>query len=129
MFLKYFSQKQSCFPSKPFCRFTKCKRTKRTKTSLKANFTRNRSLSHKICLVDFMVKTSKFNIFNNCTNTLQTKNIQSNLCTTTTIRTPNLWPLLNGGRCLEVGLCYEDSHVDSKMKVAVGRWSLFEGGR
>jgi hypothetical protein len=32
--------------------------------------------------------------------------IQSNLSTTTTLGTPNLLPLLKGGRCSEVGLCY-----------------------
>jgi len=30
--------------------------------------------------------------------------IQSNLCTTTTLGTLNLWPLLTGGRCSEVYL-------------------------
>ncbi len=29
----------------------------------------------------------------------------------------------------EVGLCYEVSNWDFKMVVAVGRWSLFGGGR
>jgi hypothetical protein len=55
--------------------------------------------------------------------------LQSNLCTTTTLGTPNLWPLLTGGRCSEVGLCYEVSNSDFKMVVAVGRWLLFGGGR
>jgi hypothetical protein len=34
--------------------------------------------------------------------------IQSNLCITTTLGTKNLWPLLTGGRCSEVALCYEN---------------------
>ncbi len=33
--------------------------------------------------------------------------IQSNLCTTTTLGTQNLWLLLTGGRCSEVALCYQ----------------------
>ena len=36
----------------------------------------------------------------------QQKCIQSNLCTTTTLGTPKLWPLLTGGLCSEVPLCY-----------------------
>ncbi len=55
--------------------------------------------------------------------------IQSNMCTTTTLGTPNFWPLLTGGRCLEVGLCCRDSNWDYKMMVAVGTWSLFGVGR
>jgi hypothetical protein len=55
--------------------------------------------------------------------------VQSNLYTTTTLGTPNLWLLLTGGRCSKVGFCYEDSNWDSKMVVAVGGWSLFGGGR
>jgi hypothetical protein len=35
--------------------------------------------------------------------------------------TPSLWPLLTGGRCLDVGMCYEDSNWDSKINN--GRWS------
>ena len=31
--------------------------------------------------------------------------LQSNLCTTTSPDTLNLWPLLAGGRCSEVALC------------------------
>ena len=50
--------------------------------------------------------------------------VQANLCTTTTLGTLNLWPLLTGGRCSEVALCYENWKWDSKMVVAVGRWSL-----
>jgi hypothetical protein len=55
--------------------------------------------------------------------------VQSNFCTTTTLRTPNLWLLLTGGRCSEVGLCYKESNWDSKRIVAVSRWSLYGGGR
>ncbi len=47
---------------------------------------------------------------------------QSNLCSTTTPETPNL--LLTGGRCSEVDLCYKDISWDSKMVVAIDRWSL-----
>ena len=50
------------------------------------------------------------------------KFVQSNLCTTTTLGTLNLRPLLKGGRCLEVALCYENWKWDPKMVVAVGRW-------
>ncbi len=32
-----------------------------------------------------------------------------------------------GGRCSEVGLCYEDSNWECKMMVFIGRWSLFRG--
>ena len=36
------------------------------------------------------------------------KKVQTNLCTTTTLKTLNLWPLLTGGRfCSEVDLCYQ----------------------
>jgi hypothetical protein len=49
-------------------------------------------------------------------------NIQT--ATTATFGILNLWPLLTGGRCSEVGLCYYDLNWDSKMAVAVGRWSL-----
>ena len=55
--------------------------------------------------------------------------IQSNLCTTTTPGTQNVWPLLTGGRCSEVGLYYKNGKWDPKMVVAIGRWSLFGGGR
>ncbi len=34
--------------------------------------------------------------------------IQSNLCITTTLGTQSLRPLLTGGRCPEVALCYEN---------------------
>jgi len=34
--------------------------------------------------------------------------LQSNLCVTTTLGSQNLWPLLTGGRCSEVALCYEN---------------------
>jgi hypothetical protein len=49
---------------------------------------------------------------------------QSNLCTTTTLGIPNLWPLLTGGRCSVVGLCYEDSNWDSELVFVAGMWSL-----
>jgi hypothetical protein len=52
--------------------------------------------------------------------------IQSNLCTTTTLGATNVWPLLTGGRCSEVVLCYEDQNWDSKMVVVVGKMSLDE---
>ncbi len=54
---------------------------------------------------------------------------QSNLCTSTTPGTSNLWPLFTGGRCSEVGLFYKDLSWDSKMVVAVCTWSLSGGGR
>jgi hypothetical protein len=38
--------------------------------------------------------------------------VQSNLCTTTTLGTPNLWPLLTDVRCLGVDLCDKDSNWD-----------------
>jgi len=38
---------------------------------------------------------------------INTYYIQSNLCTATTLGTQNLWPLLTGGRCSEVTLCYK----------------------
>ncbi len=50
------------------------------------------------------------------------------LCTTTTLGTPKLWPLLTGDRCSEVGLCYKNLNWGSKMVVVVGRWLLFGGG-
>jgi hypothetical protein len=55
--------------------------------------------------------------------------VQSNLCITTNLGTPNLWPLLTGGCCSEVALCYENLNRDSKIVSAAGRWSLFGGGR
>ena len=55
--------------------------------------------------------------------------VQSNLCTTTTLGTPNLWPLLTGGRCSEVALCNKNRKWDTKIVVAVDKWSLFGGGR
>ncbi len=42
---------------------------------------------------------------------------------------PKKWPLLTGGRCLEGGLCCEYQNWDCKIVAAVGRWSLFVGGR
>jgi hypothetical protein len=55
--------------------------------------------------------------------------VQSNLCTTTTPGTRNLWALLTGGCYSEVALCYKNRKWDPKMVVAVDNWSLFEGGR
>ncbi len=49
--------------------------------------------------------------------------------TTTTLGTQNLWLLLRGGRCSEVGFCYEDLNWNTKMVVVVGMWSLFGGNR
>jgi len=50
--------------------------------------------------------------------------IQLNLCTTTTLRTQNLWPLLAGGRCSEVALCNNNWNWDPKIVVVVDKWSL-----
>ncbi len=55
--------------------------------------------------------------------------VQSSLFTTTTLGNQNLWPLLTGGRFLEEGLCYKNLNWKLKIVVAVGRWSLFGGGR
>ena len=69
-----------------------------------------------------------------CSPTLQLKKrfkslaLQSDLCTTTNLGIPNLWPLLTGGRCSEVALSYKNWKWDPKMVVAVGKWSIF-GGR
>ncbi len=51
--------------------------------------------------------------------------VQPNLCATTTLETPNFWPLLTGGRCSEVDLCYK-GFWDFKMVVVAG---IFGGGR
>ncbi len=40
--------------------------------------------------------------------------VQSNLCTTNTIGTLNLWSLLTGGRCSEVALCNKSWKWDPK---------------
>ncbi len=48
--------------------------------------------------------------------------IQSNLSSTTTLGTSNLWPLMTGCRCLGVSLCYR--YLYCKMVAIVGRWSL-----
>ncbi len=55
--------------------------------------------------------------------------IQSNLCTTSTLGTQKLWPLLTGGRSSEVPLCYKQDKWDHKIVVVVDKWSLFTGGR
>ncbi len=39
---------------------------------------------------------------------------------------PNSWPLVNGGRWSQVSLCYTDLNWDSKMVVALGRWSFIQ---
>ncbi len=50
--------------------------------------------------------------------------------TTTTLGNTNLWPLLTGGRCSEVDLCYLDLNLglkyDSRCRqvVVIWRWSL-----
>jgi len=48
--------------------------------------------------------------------------------TTATLGTQILWPLLIGGRCSEVPLCYKQGKRDHKIVVAVGKWLLFGGG-
>ncbi len=40
-----------------------------------------------------------------------------------------LWPLLTGGRCLEVLLCSKSGKRDATIVFVVDRWSLFGGGR
>jgi len=40
-----------------------------------------------------------------------------------TLGIPNWLPLLTGGHCLEVALCYKNWNWDSIMVAAVGRWS------
>jgi hypothetical protein len=52
------------------------------------------------------------------------KNIQSTLCTTATLGTPNLGQLMTGGRCSKVDLCNIVLNWDFTMVVAVGRWSF-----
>ncbi len=49
--------------------------------------------------------------------------VQSNLCTTTTLGTQNLWPLLTGSRCSEVTLSYKINNGTPKW------WSLLTSGR
>ena len=34
-----------------------------------------------------------------------------------------------GGHCSEIALCYKSCERDPKIVVALGRWSLFGGGR
>ncbi len=46
--------------------------------------------------------------------------VLSNLCTTT----QNLWPLLRGGRCLEVAFWYKNWRWNPKMLANVDKWSL-----
>ncbi len=59
---------------------------------------------------------------------LRTLNIQSNLCTTTTLETANWRLLLTGGRCSMLFMLYK-SNWHSKIVVAIGRWSRFGVGR
>jgi hypothetical protein len=41
----------------------------------------------------------------------------------------NLWPLLTGGRCSEVGLCFfKDLNWDFKIEVVLSKWSLLGVG-
>ena len=49
--------------------------------------------------------------------------VLSNLCTTTTLGTLNLWSLLTDSRCSEVALCYKSKNGTPKY------WSLSTGGR
>ena len=54
---------------------------------------------------DTLVKHGKvlFHLFGVCH-----LEIQSNLCTTTTLGTPIMWPLLTGSHCSEATLCYKN---------------------
>ena len=47
-------------------------------------------------------------------------------CTTTTLRTQNLWPLLSGRRCSKVALCYANWKLDLKIVVTIDRWLLLK---
>jgi hypothetical protein len=50
--------------------------------------------------------------------------VQSKLCTTTTLGTPKLWPMLTGGRCY-----IEVAYVDISIEIGpLKRWSLKAGG-
>jgi hypothetical protein len=60
---------------------------------------------------------------------IKSNRIQSNLCTTTTLGTQNLWPLLTVGRCSEVALCYKNRNRYPKIVESLDQWSLFGGGR
>ncbi len=53
------------------------------------------------------------------------RKVQSNLCITTTLETQNLWPLLTGGRCSEVALCYKNWNWDPKIVVANSGLTVF----
>ncbi len=59
----------------------------------------------------------------------ESNQLLSNLGITTTLGTQNLLPLLTGGRCSVVALYYENWNRDPEIVVAVGKWSLFGGGR
>ena len=54
---------------------------------------------------------------------------QSNLRSTTTLETLDLWPLLTGGRSSEVALCSESFKWDPEMVVVADKWCLFGGGQ
>jgi len=54
--------------------------------------------------------------------------MQSNLCTTATLGTQNLWPLLTGGRCSEVPLCYKQGKQDQDIVVAIRRYVVVSSG-
>jgi hypothetical protein len=54
---------------------------------------------------------------------LESKQIQSIPWKTTTLQTQNMWPLLTGGRCSEVSLCYKIEKRHPKLVVAEDKWS------
>jgi hypothetical protein len=58
---------------------------------------------------------------------IEDNKLQSNLLTTTTLGTQNLWPLLTGGRYLEVIYVIKGLVGTSKLHrqvIAIRRWSL-----
>jgi len=63
-------------------------------------------------------------------NTKHKMQIQSNLCIMTTLGILNLWPLLTGGRCSEVALCYKKWKMGPqnggrcRQVVVIQGWSL-----
>ena len=50
---------------------------------------------------------------------LQKNSVQSNLCTTTPLRTQILWPVVTGGRYSEV--MFKSSKLDHQMVAVIGR--------
>ena len=52
---------------------------------------------------------------------VQRYQVQSNRCTTTTLGTPNLWPLLTVGRLSEVALCYKNLKWNLKIVVCLNK--------